>query len=64
MRHRHAVLRAGTRKADDVFGADVRREDRGADDPPAKVASGEEVVRGGVFVFADDPPGDTSRRLK
>ncbi len=55
MGHRHAVLGAGTGQADDVLGADVRGEDRGADDPPAEVAAGEEVVGGGVLVLARPP---------
>ena len=59
VRQRHAVLRARTGQADDVLGADVRREYGRADDPPAQVAAGEEVVRGGVLAPRHHPPHDT-----
>ena len=61
MRHRHAVLGARAGQADDVLRADVRGEDGRADDPPAEVAAGQEVVGGGVLGPADDPPGDAEQ---
>src|ERR1022692_3301137 len=42
---------------DNVLGADVGGEDRRADDPPAEVAAGQEVVGGSVLGSAHDPPG-------
>ena len=45
---RHAARRAGAGEADEVLGPDIGGEDRGADDEPAEVAAGEEVVVGGV----------------
>ncbi len=51
----HAVGRPGAGQADDVLRADVRGEDRGADDPPAEIAPGEEIIGGRVLVLADDP---------
>ena len=61
MRHGHAVLGARAGQADDVLRADVGGEDGRADDPPAQVAAGEEVIGGGVFGPADDPPGDAQQ---
>ncbi len=61
MRHRHAVLRARPGQPDDVLRSDIRGEDRRADDPPAEVAPGEEVVRRGVLGPAHDPPGDAQQ---
>ena len=57
MGHRHAVLGARAGQAHDVLRADVRGEDRGADDPPAEIAAGQEVIGRGVLASADDPPG-------
>ena len=42
--HGHAVGRARPGQADEVLGPDVRGEDGGADDEPAEVPSGQEVV--------------------
>src|SRR6266581_8548807 len=47
--HGHAAGRAGTRKADDVFGSDIGSENGSADDPPTEIAPGEEIVGGGVL---------------
>ena len=55
VRQRHAVLGARAGQADDVLGADVGGENRGADDPPAQIATGQEVVGGGVLVLAEIP---------
>jgi len=41
-----------------VFRADVGSEDGGADDPPAEISAGKEVIVGGVLAPSDDPPGD------
>ena len=60
VRERDTVGRAGSGEADDVLGADVRREDRGADHPPAEVAAGEEVVVGRLLLVVDHPPGDAA----
>ncbi len=57
MRHRHAARRARAGQADQVLGADVRGEDRSADDQPAQVAPGQEVVVGRVL-HAPHHPGD------
>src|ERR1039457_4467888 len=51
-----SVLRARAGQADNVLRTDVGGEDRRADDPPAEIASGEEIVGGGVFGPVDDPP--------
>ncbi len=55
--HGHAVGRARTGQADEVFGPDVRGEDGGPDDEPAEVAAGQEVLVGGVLLLAHDLPG-------
>ena len=57
MGHGHAVGRAGPGQADEVLGPDVRGENGGADDEPAEVASGQEVVRRGPLLLAHDLPG-------
>jgi hypothetical protein len=44
-----------------MLGANIRGEDGCADDPPTKVASGQEVVGGFVFAFLDDPPRDATQ---
>ena len=53
---RDTVTGARSGQADDVLGADVGGEDGRANDPPAEVATGQEVI--GRFIFAgfDDPP--------
>ena len=53
--HGHAARCARAGQADQVLRADVRREDRRADDEPAEVAAGQEVVVGGVLVPPDEP---------
>ena len=58
VRHRDAVGGARAGQPDEVLGADVRSEDRGADDPPAEVTAGEEIVLGGGLVLPDDAPRD------
>jgi hypothetical protein len=43
-RDRHAhVVRGGARHADELFGGDVGRDERDADQPPLQAAAGEEV---------------------
>ena len=64
MGQRHAVFRARTGEADDVFRTNVRSKDGCADDPPAKVAARQEVIRGRVLVLADDPPGDAQQKTE
>ena len=57
--HRHTGRRAGTGKADDVFGADVRREDQGTDDDPSSVSPSKKVVGSGLLLHphhVDDDP--------
>ena len=56
--HGHAVGRARAGQADEVLGADVRGEDGGADDEPAEVAAGQEVLGRGLLLLAHDLPGD------
>ena len=55
---------AGTGEADEVLRADVGREDRRADDEPAEVAAGQEVVVGGIPSAPDDPPGHCEQQGK
>ena len=55
--HGHTVGRAGPGQADEVLGADVRGEDRGADDEPAEVAPGQEVIGRGPLLLQHDLPG-------
>ena len=64
--HGHAVGTAGAGQADQVLGADVRGEDRGADDEPAQVAPGQEVVVGRVFGSGGSPtrPARTGPRSR
>ena len=57
VRKRHAASGARSRQSDDVFGTDIRRKDRCADDPPTKVSSSQEIIRRRVFAFSDHPPG-------
>src|SRR5207247_2468531 len=57
----HAAGRAGTRKADDMFRSDIGSENGSADDPPAEIAPGKEIVGGGVLSLAHDPPGHTEQ---
>src|SRR5271156_3594683 len=61
MREGDTVLRAGTRQAHDVLGADIRSENRSAYDPPGQIAPGQKVVRGSVLAFAYDPRGDAQQ---
>ena len=42
--HGDAAGGAGAGESDDVLRTDVRGEDRSADDPPAQIASGQEVI--------------------
>ena len=58
MGHGDAVRRARAREADEVLGADVRGEDGRADDEPAEVASGQEVIGRGPLLLAHDLPGE------
>ena len=64
MGQRHAVFRAGTGKADDVFRADVGGENGRANDPPAQIAPGQEVVLCSVFAFAHNPPGNAQQEAE
>lgn len=48
MRHGQAGRRALSRQADDMFGADVRGENRRADGEESDIAPGEKVVRRGL----------------
>ncbi len=50
---------ARPREADQVLGADVRREDRGPDDEPPEVAVGQEVVVRRVLAPREDPGGES-----
>ena len=59
---RDAAGRARAGQADEVLGADVRREDRRADDEPAQAATGEEVVLRGVLVVVEHPPRQPGER--
>ena len=61
VRQGHAAGCACSGQTDDVLGADVGGENRGADNPPAKIASGEEIVRGGILGAADHPPGNAKQ---
>ena len=58
VREGHAGVGARTREADQVLRADVRREDRRADQEPAGAAAGEEVVRGVLFFLQRAPDAD------
>lgn len=55
VRHDHAA--GGTRagQAHHVFRSDVGGKNRCADDPPAQIAAGQEVIAGRVLCFADHP---------
>src|SRR3569833_2480705 len=64
MRQCHTVFRARARETDDVLGTDVRSKDGCADDPPAEIAAGEEVIRGGILVLADHPPGNAQQKTE
>jgi len=61
VRHSHSGGGSVSGQADDVFGTDVGGEERGADDEPACVAPGEEVVgcRGYLGGRPFDDPDDT-----
>ena len=61
VRQCHAILRAGAGQADDVLRTDVRRENGGANHPPAKVTSGQEVICRSILASRDNPPGDTEQ---
>ena len=58
VRERHARAGAGAGQADQVLGADVGREDRGADEEPAGVPAGQEVVLGVLLLLQRHPDGD------
>ena len=58
VREGHAGVGARTRKSDEVLGADVGGEDRRADQEPAGVAAGEEVIRGVFFLLHRRPDAD------
>src|SRR5262252_8892946 len=47
-----------------MLGANIGGKDRGADNPPAQVASGKEVVGGGVLSTAHHPPGHTEENAE
>ncbi|MHC4185371.1 MAG: hypothetical protein ACYSR4_05500 [Planctomycetota bacterium] len=56
MRHSDAVGGAGAGQADQVLGADVGCKDGCADNEPAEVAAGKEVIIGRVFAFQAATP--------
>ncbi len=56
VREGDAAGRAGASQPDQVLRADVRREDGGANDHPAEVAAGEEVVVRRVAIPENRPP--------
>ena len=62
VRQRHAARRPGAGQADEVLRADVRREDRGADDDPSEVAAGQEVVVGRIPAPQHRPPGQAQEQ--
>ena len=64
MRHGHAVGRTRPGQAHQVLRTDVRCEDRTADDPPAQIASRQEVVVSRVTVLQNDPPGQAEQDRK
>ena len=64
VRERHAAGGAGAGEPDQMFRADVRREDGRADDDPAKVAAGEEVVVGRVAGPENRPPREAEQKPK
>ena len=57
MGHGDAVGRARAGQADEVLRPDIRSEDRGADDQPAQVAAGQEVIGRGPLLLPHDLPG-------
>ncbi len=58
VREGHAGIRAGAGEADEMLGADVRGEDRRADQEPAGVAARQEVVGGVLFLEQRAPHAD------
>jgi len=50
--HRHAGEKAGAGQADQMFGADVGRKDRGTDLQPRGVAPSQEVILADSFFFS------------
>src|ERR1022692_1451054 len=64
VRHGDAAGGAGAGQPHDVLRADVGGEDGGADDPPAQVAAGEEVIGGGVLGAADHPRGHAQQNAE
>ena len=62
VRQRHAARGARAGEADEVLGADVRREDRGADHDPAQVTSRQEVVVHGRAIPQNRPPREAEQQ--
>ena len=62
VRQRHAARGARAGEADEVLGADVRREDRGADHHPAQMTAGEEVVVHGGAIAQNRPPREAEQQ--
>ncbi len=55
--HGHAVRRPRPGQPHEVLGADVRGEDRCADDEPPEVPPGQKVIGRGILPLPDHPPG-------
>ena len=62
--HHHATVGGRAGETDDVLRADVGSEDRGADDEPAHMTAGQEVVGGRLRLLAHDPRRDTEKHRK
>ncbi len=66
MGHRHAVGGTRTGQAHQMFGADIRRENRSANNPPAQIAAGQKIIVRRVTALAESPtmPKQTKPRSR